>query len=509
LRIEDGAWDIADDSTTDAELLPLGVVMKRMAITADGKDGWAIGNADDSTPIFWRYIGGKWATSPVELPDGATQPRSLTISADGTRGWMTVYEPDAQTYALLSLQDGAWADVPQVEGGQIEMAAVSADGTSGWALGRASAGAPLSIYALGNSKWTAGGSIDGATEATDLAADNTGNAWALVDGARVIRIHSGGAWEAAYTAESDVTLTALAVDNLERGWAVGWKDKGQVTQPGNIQYLRSPVLVRLSGDTATDVAPPDAAFAPTDVGVDAIALTPDGGQTWAGVRNKDGVGALSTFHEPFSYTNEGVPSPFPIEAPPLPPPMPGSGLCFAEVAYCLRGQFLAFWQTHGSIDQLGLPITAEMVEDLGGSAYIVQYTERARLEYHPENAGKAGEVLLGLLGNDIADSRQNENPFQPKPASASIAAQWFEATRHNLSPPFLEYWNANNGLDVFGYPRSEQFDEQNQADGKTYTVQYFERNRIEHHPENQGTKYEFQLGLLGVEQFKSLYGYTP
>ena len=40
-------------------------------------------------------------------------------------------------------------------------------------------------------------------------------------------------------------------------------------------------------------------------------------------------------------------------------------------------------------------------------------------------------------------------------------------------------------------------------------VQYFERNRIEYHPENQGTKYEFQLGLLGVEQFTALYDYTP
>jgi hypothetical protein len=47
---------------------------------------------------------------------------------------------------------------------------------------------------------------------------------------------------------------------------------------------------------------------------------------------------------------------------------------------------------------------------------------------------------------------------------------------------------------------------QNQANGKLYTVQYFERNRIEYHPENQGTKYEFQLGLLGVEYFTAKYG---
>jgi hypothetical protein len=102
-----------------------------------------------------------------------------------------------------------------------------------------------------------------------------------------------------------------------------------------------------------------------------------------------------------------------------------------------------------------------------------------------------------------------EGPFQPKPASAAPGTQWFEATQHNLAPPFLDYWIGNGGLDVFGYPRSEQFLEQNHADGKLYTVQYFERNRIEYHPENQGTKYEFQLGLLGVEQFAALYGYTP
>ena len=32
-------------------------------------------------------------------------------------------------------------------------------------------------------------------------------------------------------------------------------------------------------------------------------------------------------------------------------------------------------------------------------------------------------------------------------------------------------------------------------------VQYFERNRFEHHPENAGTPYEILLGLLGVELF--------
>ncbi|HLT19146.1 MAG TPA: hypothetical protein VKZ96_06805, partial [Thermomicrobiales bacterium] len=37
------------------------------------------------------------------------------------------------------------------------------------------------------------------------------------------------------------------------------------------------------------------------------------------------------------------------------------------------------------------------------------------------------------------------------------------------------------------------------GDGNVYTVQYFERTRVEWHPENQGTAYEFLLGLLGTE----------
>jgi hypothetical protein len=41
--------------------------------------------------------------------------------------------------------------------------------------------------------------------------------------------------------------------------------------------------------------------------------------------------------------------------------------------------------------------------------------------------------------------------------------------------------------------------EQSAADGKTYTVQYFERNRLEHHPERAGSTDEVMLGLLGTE----------
>ena len=52
---------------------------------------------------------------------------------------------------------------------------------------------------------------------------------------------------------------------------------------------------------------------------------------------------------------------------------------------------------------------------------------------------------------------------------------------------------------MFGYPLSEEVQEKNAADGRTYTVQYLERNRLEYHPEYKGTENEVLLGLLGTE----------
>ncbi len=62
---------------------------------------------------------------------------------------------------------------------------------------------------------------------------------------------------------------------------------------------------------------------------------------------------------------------------------------------------------------------------------------------------------------------------------------------------------------MFGYPLSEAFNEKSPTDGKTYLVQYFERNRLEYHPENQGTPFEVLLGLLGVQTYQARYGANP
>jgi len=170
----------------------------------------------------------------------------------------------------------------------------------------------------------------------------------------------------------------------------------------------------------------------------------------------------------------------------------GERYCPPGVSYCADNAFLAFWKANGGLEILGLPVSQPFVDDRG---LIVQFYERAIMEWHPENEAKY-QVLLTLLGNDLAGNRP-ERGAPAKPCSADCAT--LDATGHTLRGTFLRYWQANGGLAVFGFPLTEEFTEVNAADGKPYTVQYFERNRFEYHPENAGTRYEVLLGLLGAE----------
>jgi hypothetical protein len=161
--------------------------------------------------------------------------------------------------------------------------------------------------------------------------------------------------------------------------------------------------------------------------------------------------------------------------------------------------FKTYWEQKGGLEQFGYPRTPAFREfnPADGQIYLVQYFERNRFEYHPENRGTPYEVLLGLLGNQLTEKRRTEAPFVRTANANYPGGLYFPETGHNLRGKFKEYWERNGGLAVYGYPTSEEFTELNFDDGKTYVVQYFERNRFELHPENAGTKYEVLLGLLG------------
>ncbi len=172
---------------------------------------------------------------------------------------------------------------------------------------------------------------------------------------------------------------------------------------------------------------------------------------------------------------------------------------FAETGYTLRGRFLSYWQHHGDLAILGIPISEERNETgSDGRTYRVQWLERARMEHHPENP-PPHDVLMGLLGVDVLQQRGIDWQTLPTVKEAPQSdCRYFPETRHSLCPPFLAYWKQHGGLPVFGFPISEPMDEQSADDGQVYTVQYFERNRFEHHPENT-PPYDVLLGRLGAE----------
>jgi hypothetical protein len=90
------------------------------------------------------------------------------------------------------------------------------------------------------------------------------------------------------------------------------------------------------------------------------------------------------------------------------------------------------------------------------------------------------------------------------PLENTAQINYFPEVGHTLKGPFLRFWQENGGLAIFGYPISEEFQDVSPTDGKTYTVQYFERNRFEYHPEFVGTPNEVLMGLLGVEVTKGM-----
>jgi len=204
------------------------------------------------------------------------------------------------------------------------------------------------------------------------------------------------------------------------------------------------------------------------------------------------------FVGPQAYAALGSPD---TVATPTPTPavrLTGGEKCFQETGRCLHGVFLGYWQSHGGLAAFGYPITDELSED----GRTVQYTERARFEFHLEFRDTPNEVLLSLLGDQLAAGR-TDPAFR---RAAPKGGVYFDQTGHNLPEPFNAYWQANGGLAVFGYPVSEAFAEKSATDGNIYVVQYFERNRLEYHPEAKGTSAQIQRGLLGTEFYGRTYG---
>jgi hypothetical protein len=154
--------------------------------------------------------------------------------------------------------------------------------------------------------------------------------------------------------------------------------------------------------------------------------------------------------------------------------------------------FIGAWRGKGGLAIFGLPLTQPITQPNG---VIVQYFERARLEFHPDLAGTRYAVLIGLLGVELGYSSPVTTTAAP--TSTAELAWYFPATQHLLGKPFRSFWKSRGGLELFGLPIGEAMIENG------LLVQYFERARFELHPELAGTAYEVQLGHLGVQALEA------
>ncbi|MEA2573580.1 MAG: hypothetical protein QOH93_878 [Chloroflexia bacterium] len=519
LRISGGTYRPLTVNDRDAgELVRNAAAIDDIALTSRPGEGWAIGTGGG--PRIWHLQNGTLKNFLHNLGRNVLLT-DLAVSNDGTDGWITGSRTDL-TGVLLRLRDGQWVEQPQTPGNELRYVAISPNGAHAWAVGQMGGrGSDSAAYEWVNGAWVQRNTFKGRPAAipqrvvvNGLSVDDNGNGWLLSppppQGTRdtyITRLTDEGPQQVSVdlplTKQNSsgivsVYLHEAKVNAVGNGWITG---AAQVQTAAGGTETR-PVLVRVLDDDFLEVSTgrlgvKPSSVDPIDLSLSPLAITPDGSHTWL-VAQED-LKFLSMFElsEPWFQA-------LPASAPAI----SGPGYCFQESSYCLRGAFARFWQANGAVTQLGFPITPEVTERLGDKTYTVQYTERARLEYHPENK-PPNDVLLGLLGNTLVNPRLGEDLFKPVQPNNTPGSRYFPETGHNIGAPFLSLWESRGGIPVFGLPRSEAFEEQSAIDGKTYLVQYFERNRLEYHPENKGTDSELLLGLLGLEQFQQTYGYRP
>jgi hypothetical protein len=188
-------------------------------------------------------------------------------------------------------------------------------------------------------------------------------------------------------------------------------------------------------------------------------------------------------------------------------------LCFPNVpgvTHCINDRFLEYWRANGGLAQFGYPLTGEFEQQTPEGRFTVQYFERQRFEFHPENA-RPFDVLLGRLGDEGLRRQGRDWRADPvPPALPGDVCERFVITNHIVCGDFLIYWtfrkleitpttpaNFGQSLHLFGLPLMEQKRERN-ADGFEVDTQWFERSRFEYYPNNP-RPFQVLLGRVGAE----------
>lgn len=145
---------------------------------------------------------------------------------------------------------------------------------------------------------------------------------------------------------------------------------------------------------------------------------------------------------------------------------------FPDTGHNVSGEFWTFYQSiPNAAFVFGSPLTEQFNDDRTGR--LVQYFQRARFEFYPENP-LAERVILSGLGPYVYEHsplRGSINTFNP------IGCRYFQETDLSLCFAFLEFFDRNGGETIFGKPISPFVFYNDRI------VQYFERARFDWYPE--------------------------
>lgn len=150
---------------------------------------------------------------------------------------------------------------------------------------------------------------------------------------------------------------------------------------------------------------------------------------------------------------------------------------FDETGHVLTGAFL---EKYLSIPQstmlIGAAITDEFYADESSpvAGMRVQYFYNSRFEFHSENP-PGEQVVIAPLGRLLFEL----NPIGPLEAQQinDPGCIYFIETKHQVCYAFRAFFEANGGVEFFGYPISEIVTVNNRR------MQYFENARFEWYPE--------------------------
>ena len=189
-----------------------------------------------------------------------------------------------------------------------------------------------------------------------------------------------------------------------------------------------------------------------------------------------------------------------------PPTSQAAARCFAETGQCIDGQIRIFWEGQGGISIFGFPIAAATTTTVDGRTVVAQLFERQRIEYHANNLAPY-DILLGRVGADTLTALGRD--WRTFPQSGNLPnCRYFAATNQSVCGAILQRW-LSTGIEFDGKPGFSDAERlalngiplsglvgETLSDGLQYQVQWFERTRIELHPENR-SPYNVLNGLLG------------